>query len=385
MYFWIKTAAIILGLAVFGSACAETRSSAVGSHEFLLTDASRPDPLDGSHRRQWLVELLYPATLQRVTTGYAADPVLLNALVAEDYYDTPTGELRSWAQRPAPAVRDARPLTPRPLPLILLSPGSGFARLSYTELASRLVALGYVVALIDHPYVGISRLPDGRMLDANSDPAQSSEDPHALTPRVIQWSEDVSRVIDQLQGKAGRSLAPGLKIDFKRMVAAGHSVGGSVALDVCAHDARILACADFEGDLFGSRAETQGVRRPVLVTASRAKGRPPVATAPGQDARTRMFTALGQAGEPSVWYVKVTGGSHTSFSDAPWVMPQTLSRFGGELMTPERSADLYTGMLDAFVHAYQAGGGGDTAFQAFLAAAPETHGEELRASERAAK
>ena len=376
----MKLAATLLVLCVWacaGSATAETRLSSVGERSFAMIDPSRPDPLDGARRRQWMVQLFYPTTARPVTTPYAADPVFLEALVAQGYYDTPAGMLRSWATLPAPAAPDAPPLTPRPLPLILLSPGSGFARLSYSELAARLVARGYVVAVIDHPYVGLSRLPDGRLLDANKDPVQASDDSKALTPRVLEWSDDVSAVIDRLQADAGRTLAPGLRIDFARIVAAGHSVGGSVALDVCAHDRRPIACVDFEGDLFGSRAETQGVRRPALVVGSRAKGRPPVTSPPGQpEMSTRMLAALGQAGERALWYVKVTGGSHTSFSDAPWRMPQTLTRFGGELMTPERSADLYTGMLDAFARAYAPGGGGDAAFQAFLSGAPETQGRK---------
>jgi hypothetical protein len=203
---------------------------------------------------------------------------------------------------------------------------------------------------------------------------RSGFDPHEI--RTYRWNIQRPTANRQVS-KRGNPLTLQQNMTATSGSAGSQVRGGSVALDVCAHDARIAACADFEGDLFGSRAETQGVRRPVLVTGSRAKGRPPIASAPGQDVRTRMLTVLGQAGESSVWYVKVTGGSHTSFSDAPWMMPQTLTRFGGELMTPERSADLYTGMLDAFIHAYQAGGGGDAAFQAFLATATETQGERF--------
>jgi hypothetical protein len=43
-------------------------------------------------------------------------------------------------------------------------------------------------------------------------------------------------------------------------------------------------------------------------------------------------------------------------------------------MTPARSFELYSGIVDAFARAYGPGGGGDRAFKQFLAAAPETAG-----------
>ena len=53
-----------------------------------------------------------------------------------------------------------------------------------------------------------------------------------------------------------------------------------------------------------------------------------------------------------VWTAKITGGGHTSFSDCPDVLPATLARFGGELMTPGRSFEVYAGLVDAFARTY---------------------------------
>ncbi len=59
-----------------------------------------------------------------------------------------------------------------------------------------------------------------------------------------------------------------------------------------------------------------------------------------------------------------------SFSDAPRMMPATLTRFG-EIMPPERLDAVYAGMVDAFAGAFVMGAGGDEAFAAFLATPPE--------------
>ena len=353
-------------------------TSSVGTVTLTIVDASRHDPVDPRLAREWLAQIYYPIDPAPVTGVYADDPVLLDALVARNYYSASEAHLRSWAKKPAVAIADAKPARSAPLPLVTLSPGLGFARLNYAEIAAALVARGYVVAVIDHPYIGISRLPDGRFLRTEDDPLLGTQDPADSMPRVREWTRDVSVVIDRLSAGAAATLAPGLAIDFTRVVAVGHSIGGTAAVDVCQKDARVGACIDFEGFLAGTAAIEKGAAKPTLVVLSRAKGRSPTVP-PGQSDPTQaLLSGLGQRGQPS-WSVKVVGGSHTSFSDAPDVLPETLSQFGGELMPAARSFELYTGLVDAFARAYLNGGGGDAAFQAFLDATPETSGRRASA------
>lgn len=348
-------------------------TSSVGTGTLLVVDDSRHDPVDDSRAREWLVQLYYPINPTPVTGAYADDPKLLDALVAREYYFASEAQLRSWARKPAAAVVDGKPARSSPRPLVTLSPGLGFARLNYAEIAVALVTRGYVVAVIDHPYIGISRLPDGRFLRTEDDPLLATDNPADSLPRVREWTRDVTVVLDRLSAGAADKVAPGLAIDFRQVVAVGHSIGGTAAVDVGQSDARVIACIDFEGFLAGTAAVEQGAGKPTLVVWSRAKGRPPTVP-PGQtDPADALLSSLGKRGEPS-WIVKVTGGSHTSFSDAPDVLPETLSRFGGELMTAARSFELYSGLVDAFARAYMNGGGDDAAFQAFLDAAPEASG-----------
>src|SRR6185503_17651124 len=113
-------------------------------------DDARRDRVDGSRARQWIAQLYYPISPAPVTGVYADDAVLLDVLVAEKYYFATEAQLRGWARKPAAAVAGAAPRTPAALPVVTISPGLGFARLNYAELAAALVARGYIVVVIDH-------------------------------------------------------------------------------------------------------------------------------------------------------------------------------------------------------------------------------------------
>jgi hypothetical protein len=337
----------------------------VGTATLTVTDPARRGPVDASRPRTWIVQVYYPSEPTPVVDVYAGDPALVDALVASHYYDAGEAELRGWASRPAFAATGAKPAASGSL--VTLSPGLGFARLNYAELASHLVARGHIVAVIDHPYIGVSRV-GGRVVSANDDPVLASSNPADSLPRIRDWTRDISVTLDDL----AKQPVAGLAIDVANVTAAGHSIGGTAAAGAGV-DPRVRACIDFEGFLAGIDALATGSACPVLAGFSRAKGRPPVLKPGEPDPMDAVIAALAARGRP-IWTVKITGGSHTSFSDAPDVLPRTLSRFGGELMPAARSFEVYAGLVDAFARAYAPSGGGDAAFQAFLATVPEAAG-----------
>lgn len=343
----------------------------VGVVSLHMVDATRQDAVHPEFKREWMVDVYYPAAPARggkaIARKYAPDAALLARMIADGYYDTPATTLREWGARDGPALSSATPRRGR-FPLITLSPGSGVAAFNYARLASILAGHGYVVAVIDHPYVGVSRLPDGRFLLASEGHALDNEDPTTWSPAVTAWAKDVSVTIDHLLASGGK-LPRGLLIDAGRILASGHSLGGTIAVQVCSQDRRVSACADFEGAVEPTTAFTDGPLKPTMLTGSRSAkpDRPHVAP----DLGKAPWDFLRKGGGSSNWGIAVRGGSHMSFSDAPYEMPDTLSRFGGTLMSPERSMQVYAGMLDAFARAYFPGGGGNAAFGAFLATLPE--------------
>lgn len=361
----MATLPVLVGL--LGAGAPTNAAPPVGVIEMELADPSRRDPLAEGTRR-WRVDLYYPA---RPGTGtsrtYAHDAALLACMAKDGYYDVAPATLAAWARQPDAARSNARAVDAS-LPLVTLSPGSGVATFNYSELAAAIARRGYAVAVIDHPYLGLTHLSDGRILSADVDPLQQIDDPKAWKPRVVEWARDVSSTLDQLPSAAPVREA-GLRLDLARVLAVGHSMGGTVAVEVCTHEPRVSACADFEGAVEGTTAYAEGPRRPTLFTGSRSAKPDRPFLAPDLSQPPWDFLARGDL--PSNWAVAIQGGSHMSFSDAPREMPDTLSRFGGTLMSPERSGEVYVGIVDALGRAFFPGGGGNATMEAFFRDVPE--------------
>ena len=282
---------------------------------------------------------------------------------------------------PTDLVRDATP-SRGAHPLVLLSPGWGASGTNYQLLGTAFVRLGFVVAIVDHPYLGVDHLPNGRFLLFSDDSAGQSGTADGLAPRIADWTRDLSLVIDRLLA-ADRS-GSALGIDVTRIVAAGHSSGGTIALDACRADPRIKACIDFDGAHEGSQTSTAGPGGPTLFVLSAAVytdaelariGRTREMMAKRRRGVMDAITAVLEKGSAPAWIANVSGGGHMSFSDAPAVSPSLLTRFGGTYMTAERSREVYAGLVAAFARAYWPGGGGASEFARYATRVPEV---ELR-------
>jgi pimeloyl-ACP methyl ester carboxylesterase len=149
---------------------------------------------------------------------------------------------------------------------------------------------------------------------------------------------DLSSSIDVILERADQ-----LNIDPERIATIGHSLGGAIALDTCHADERIDFCIDFEGAPFSTRTLDSGPGGPSLIVLSRA-----VYPEETRDANngpgTFLLEMLNKGDEPG-WFAEVAGGGHMSFSDAPHAMPETINKFGGVVMSAERSDEVYIALL----------------------------------------
>ena len=336
------------------------------SHAIPVTDASRTT-LDGVRPRRWNLWIYKSNDRPRL---YAPDHGLLRAMADQKYFDQASDKVIDWSGRILPGGDQK---APRRQPLILLLPGQGIAAFHYGYLARELTRRGFVVAVVDLPYIGFARGPDRKLRTASDDPLAASEEPAAWNPRVAEWETDLSLSLDALARSRVASM-----IDFKQILVAGHSLGGAVALDACALDRRVAACADFEGAPLGTRTVETGPVKPTLYVLSRSlkPDRPFIAIDPKSPKEAFLAKGL----PVDVWAVGIGGGSHMSFSDAPVVMPDTLSRFGGSLMNAARSMTLYPDLLSAFAKAYLPGGRGEDDFRRAMAAMPETRAVMMKSA-----
>ena len=363
------TLSVVLGalIAPLGGASdplpAPTGPSAVGTRVLFLVDRTRPAPRGEGAGRPVVVQLWYPAVAGsgKGAAPYAIDPSLIDLLVDQGYYGQKAELIESWRAIETHARLEAE-LAQGPLPVLLLSHGLGLSRASYTALAVELASHGYAVAAIDHPCGGATLLEDGSVLTTGDDPELEAH----WEERGMEWVADFGFVLDELAHRFDDG-----QLALERVGVLGHSMGGAAALAAGGRVGRIAACADLDGAPF-ARTEREGLARPSLFVKSEpdysdaelaAKGR----TRP-EGPRTGPWEAITAHGTAPCVYVGFHGTGHMSFSDAPFLMPDTITRFGGKIVPFERAHALLARLLLAF-------------FDVHLRAAPESELLALDAEE----
>jgi len=269
------------------------------------------------------VLLRYPAQSSENPEHYAPQD-LVQELLNSGYYDQSADTIRRWATLTTHSTRDAKPRKGRS-PLIVFLPGQGVLGFQYTILAEDLASHGYAIAVVDY--------------FSPSAPKRSfkEDDSDAL-------SDDMARaaiaVIDDL--KADQHWTRFIR--FEEIAIAGHSIGGSAALEGPRLDRRFVASIDMDGAPFGkSRSGTSAPAvilrsKPVYSDADLAKrGRSRAAFDKMGVEASKVWDAFRTKSTASVQVLSIIGTGHMSFSDSPFSMPDSISRFGGKIIDPQRS------------------------------------------------
>ncbi len=320
---------------------------AIGTFIFHLTDATRKIPFaaESDSFREIMVQVWYPA--MRVnharTVSYLTDPALLSAMLKEQYLDVPTEVVEGWQKIHTHSQFDAPIIAkPRRLPVLVFSLGRGMSRSAYTSILEQLASHGYIVVAIDHPYIGLTVLPDGRVLSFASDP----RGPEAVVERVEAMAQDVLFVLDAIMNRKGVGGRFANHIDAGKIGMMGHSLGGAAALELCRSSSRFKACADLDGDAWG-KVVTEGVNHPFLVMLNEPgeSHRPPSAV---RKQRDDEWAAIISKKNVPAFVVKIEGTFHLSFTDLPFVVPEALLKKNGAEIPPQRGFEIITKVLMAF-------------------------------------
>lgn len=145
--------------------------------------------------------------------------------------------------------------------------GDNFNGMTYTRLCQYCVSQEYVVASISHTY-GCKQLqfPDGRIAPYLF-PALFHQQPgkHMFDIEADWWLGDMICALDECV-RQNNDTASSLykKVDLSRIGAMGHSLGGSVAIQLGRHDSRVCAVINLDGPLYGTHA-TLPVEKPLLM------------------------------------------------------------------------------------------------------------------------
>jgi dienelactone hydrolase len=332
----------------------------VGTAVAYLNDTTRRDSTlpEG---RPITVQLWYPALKGKSLAPYLYEAALPAALLSSGYYGADSATLREWSRARTHSYVNADPVNGR-FPLIAFSVGLGVIRANYTSIAEALASDGYIVALVESPLQGFMALPSGKIV---SDTAGITAQPEGHRAGVRQWSRDISYVLDLLQSGAisGVPAKVPREIDWSRIGAAGHSSGGLVAFAACENDRRVRACVDMDGGFASPDRQpladfvAAGLTKPSLLlrsqplyddTTFKRRGITRAQWEKGAEGgRLALNEFINRSPcRPSV--ASIAGTGHFSFTDAPFVLPDAINRFGGRIIRPARGLEVITGTLRAF-------------------------------------
>ncbi|KAH6844534.1 Alpha/Beta hydrolase protein [Chaetomium sp. MPI-CAGE-AT-0009] len=292
-----------------------------------LTDEARTDPFNNKYKRQVLLSIFLPLP-STINCSQDVIPYMPPATSASygplsQSAGLPATLFESFQLdfcQPSKGCRVMNEKIPR-FPLILFSPGLGESRLLYSVTAKSIAAQGYIVATIDHPYdADVVEFPDGSVVQRNWT--------QGMEQRLTEIrAADISFTLSQLSHLTkSRPLfrdLPSAQIDFTRVIAMGHSVGGAAAAQAVQQDQRIRGAINLDGRLFSPVLESSSRRRGAG-KATIVNGRPFLLLGrekhadedPTWNQFWRSMLQRGKPGQPAAM-LGVAGTTHSSFTDLP--------------------------------------------------------------------
>ena len=347
----VRTVVIIVGLVVLGMAgwsCyrfplfdlpTPSGEFAVGTRYLYITDQSRPDDYTVAYDdfRKISLQIWYPAA-----PGVDAQPVGYLSVEAGEYmaesYGLPSYSFSHLESIPTHSYLNAPAATGGKLrPLILYSPSHLMT--ACVALAEEMASRGYVFVAVGHPHWNAyyfdnngAALPgvlnddhyEAMIAEFNSDAAlllrkeiTSNHDTTLLAESeyhlnrllmlnrhdVVEWTTDLSLVIDTLFALSESGQMPIGKLDPDRIGAVGLAKGGCAAAQACLTEPRVQCGIDLDGFLYGDIIETN-LTKPFLFM----HGEPSVP----QAYITELFY---ERSESTAYRMKIWGARHDNFSD----------------------------------------------------------------------
>jgi pimeloyl-ACP methyl ester carboxylesterase len=204
-------------------------------------------------------------------------------------------------------------------PVVVFRGGGATQAAEYSALAEDLASHGYIVVGIDAPYrTRVFVMPDGIVIERSNEnnpelvpPQQAFE--HMLPRLVNEWSADVAFTLDRLADLDSSDQANVLsgKLDLTRVSVVGHSLGGAVAAEFCANDARCKVGIDIDGLVTESVAQHAPVIPFMFLMSDHSRDYDPLA----HQITARLDSAFHQLPPQSRAWLEIRGANHYNFSD----------------------------------------------------------------------
>jgi predicted dienelactone hydrolase len=287
-----------------------TGSYPVGTIIYYWTDLTRDDIVSEARddKRQLIVQLWYPAKLEMTLRS---SPYIPELTVLRTAFKQGAEKLEKIRTNSVLQARLSR--SHSQYPVIIFSHGMGTPRSFYTSMMEELASHGYIVAGIDHPYMGLVAV-NGRVVRPY--PGWTEPPPGGLANKSDeerdqywrtsneQLSADERFVLNQLERLNKNDPAKRFthRLDLKDVGMMGHSQG--FVSQTCGTDQRFTACLNLDG--VPAMAERQkGLSQPIMTLRD------------GDDSprATTIYEHLRNAG----YDVLIRGAGHNSYLDLPLV------------------------------------------------------------------
>lgn len=316
-----------------------TGNYAVGTKKFQTEDLNRFDILHSSKKRTLVGQIWYPTELEKGATDSYIDQRIIKYMKEIRYYDISNDMLDRLESLLTNSILNA-PLIQAKIPLVLFIHGLGSPKELHTILYEDLASHGYAVLALDHPYGGFSITREGNILSVAMDTISSFEE-NEIHQRMNEWSLDLLWVVSELSKP--ESALFGLhngRLDFKKIVAGGHSLGGNIALGLNNYIPQIKGAFNMDGGSFQNISD-KGLSVNSLFLRSypiysddelNSRGRTRESWNEMGEFIDSIFTDVYTRSSAVVTSVKIKGTGHFSYSDAPFLIPTLISGFGGTLL-----------------------------------------------------
>jgi uncharacterized repeat protein (TIGR03803 family) len=241
-------------------------------------------------------------------------------------------------------------------PVALYDPGDGGYRRENTDKAEELASWGYVIAGLDTGDSTYSVLPNGTVVDGQSNGGAGS-----LQGDVAGRVLDMQFVLDDLPMLNTNDARLGGRLDLERIGAFGWSLGGCAAAQLCLRDPRCKAGAGFDAGFLETNLLTQPLGVPFLYFRSDAFTQPDSSYYAGSysdgailDDRLEAYNGM----TTNAYWVKLASTVHGSFMDYNLVLdPASLEAgyglpMSGQVLPGARVSQIVRGYLLSFFNKF---------------------------------
>lgn len=329
----------------------------IGKNDFLLEDCQRADLINPEKCRQIPITVYYPTNnTKKSKLKYIKNEAIIHKLIEIGYLRQEADDLKNLSKFDIEVGENVQ-IAKASFPLILFSHGLGIGSFNYSFLLKELASKGYIVVAIDHPYGGFVQLQNGAFLHTQQDKKLNQPTNEMYIHLIQEWSKDQQVVLNAILtpiSTVGKKISA--SIVPHQIFTLGHSLGGNTAIYTLTFDQRIKGAINMDGGISDEK-NILSSQKNILVLRSqpdysdeelRAKGRNLEEWEKmGKEIDLSFSNAMQKA--PNAYELKIKGAGHLSFSDTPFVLPKTITQFGGNIIDEDVCFQLIFGAIETFI------------------------------------